>query len=69
MSTKKYNVIFLDYDGVVNNLCFYDINGEPNFNFPNLKQVNDFLPYVDCWPVSDQSSPKCFKKTNIRTFY
>ena len=35
-------IIFLDYDGVVNNLCFYDINGEPNFNFPNLKQVNDF---------------------------
>ena len=25
-------------------------------------EVERFLPYVDCWPVSDQSSPKCFKK-------
>ena len=25
-----------------------------------IKAVDDFLPYVDCWPVSDQSSPKCF---------
>ena len=23
-----------------------------------------FLPYVDCWPVSDQSSPKVFKKNH-----
>lgn len=29
-----------------------------------LKQVERFLPYVDCWPVSDQSSPKCFKKNH-----
>ena len=34
-------IIFLDYDGVVNNLVFQDINGEPNFNFPKLEQVND----------------------------
>ena len=27
-----------------------------------IKEVERFLPYVDCWPVSDQSSPKCFKK-------
>ncbi len=26
--------------------------------------VEDFLPYVDCWPVSDQASPKCFKKNH-----
>ena len=24
--------------------------------------VETFLPYVDCWPVCDQSSPKVFKK-------
>ncbi|MBO4456108.1 MAG: DNA alkylation repair protein [Butyrivibrio sp.] len=26
--------------------------------------VDKFLPYVDCWPVSDQASPKCFKKNH-----
>ncbi len=26
--------------------------------------VEDFLPYVDCWPVSDQASPKSFKKNH-----
>lgn len=37
-------IIFLDYDGVVNNLIFQDINGEPNFNLPGISppQVNDF---------------------------
>ena len=25
-----------------------------------------FLPYIDCWPVSDQSSPKVFKKNHDR---
>lgn len=34
-------IIFLDYDGVVNNLVFQDINGEPNFNVPELDQVSD----------------------------
>ncbi len=29
-----------------------------------IKEVERFLPYVDCWPVSDQSSPKCFKKNH-----
>ncbi len=29
-----------------------------------VKAVEDFLPYVDCWPVSDQSSPKVFKKNH-----
>ncbi|MBQ9537668.1 MAG: DNA alkylation repair protein [Treponema sp.] len=24
--------------------------------------IDRFLPYVDCWPVSDQASPKVFKK-------
>lgn len=27
-----------------------------------VEAVEKFLPYVDCWPVCDQSSPKCFKK-------
>ena len=29
-----------------------------------IKAVETFLPYVDCWPVSDQSSPKVFKKNH-----
>ena len=27
-----------------------------------VKAVETFLPYVDCWPVCDQSSPKVFTK-------
>ena len=27
-----------------------------------IKQINIFLPYVNCWPVSDQATPKSFKK-------
>ena len=27
-----------------------------------VKAVETFLPYVDCWPVCDQSSPKVFAK-------
>ena len=29
-----------------------------------IKRVEEFLPYVDCWPVSDQASPKVFKKNH-----
>ena len=29
-----------------------------------VKEVNRFLPYVDCWPVSDQASPKVFTKNH-----
>ena len=29
-----------------------------------VKAVETFLPYVDCWPVSDQSSPKVFSKNH-----
>lgn len=29
-----------------------------------IEEVERFLPYVDCWPVSDQASPKCFKKNH-----
>ena len=27
-----------------------------------VKRVEAFLPYVDCWPVSDQATPKAFRK-------
>ena len=27
-------------------------------------EVERFLPFVDCWPVCDQSSPKVFKKNH-----
>ena len=26
--------------------------------------VEAFLPYVDCWPVSDQATPKTFRKNH-----
>ncbi len=29
-----------------------------------VQAVEDFLPYVDCWPVSDQATPKAFKKNH-----
>ena len=29
-----------------------------------VEELNKFLPYVDCWPVSDQSSPKVFSKNH-----
>ena len=29
-----------------------------------VSEVERFLPYIDCWPVCDQSSPKVFKKNH-----
>lgn len=29
-----------------------------------VKAVEEFLPYVDCWPVSDQATPKPFRKNH-----
>ena len=29
-----------------------------------IEAVDKFLPYVDCWPVSDQATPKSFKKNH-----
>ena len=29
-----------------------------------VQAVEAFLPYVDCWPVSDQATPKAFKKNH-----
>lgn len=31
-----------------------------------VKAVEAFLPYVDCWPVSDQATPKSFCKNHAR---
>ncbi len=29
-----------------------------------VRRVEAFLPYVDCWPVSDQATPKAFRKNH-----
>lgn len=29
-----------------------------------VSKVEEFLPFVDCWPVSDQATPKSFKKNH-----
>ena len=29
-----------------------------------VQRVEEFLPFVDCWPVSDQATPKSFKKNH-----
>ena len=29
-----------------------------------VKAVEDFLPYIDCWPVCDQGSPRSFRKNH-----
>lgn len=29
-----------------------------------ISETERFLPYIDCWPVCDQSSPKVFKKNH-----
>ena len=29
-----------------------------------IREVETFLPYVDCWPVSDQATPGIFKKNH-----
>lgn len=31
-----------------------------------VRGVEAFLPYVDCWPVSDQATPKAFRKNRER---
>lgn len=35
------HLIFLDYDGVVNTLCFNDVYSEPNYNWPSDNRVNN----------------------------
>ena len=29
-----------------------------------VQRVEEFLPFVDCWPVSDQATPKSFKRNH-----
>ncbi len=29
-----------------------------------IRELEHFLPFIDCWPVCDQSSPKSFKKNH-----
>ena len=31
-----------------------------------VRAVEEFLPYIDCWPVSDQATPKVFTKNHER---
>ena len=31
-----------------------------------IEELEKFLPFIDCWPVCDQSSPKVFKKNHER---
>lgn len=46
-----------------NLIHFFVISMHKSFD-ETIKLVEAFLPYVDCWPVSDQSSPKAFKKNH-----
>ena len=41
------NIVFLDYDGVVNTLMFDGENKKPYFNFPRHNKVNNFQAV--CW--------------------
>ena len=40
---------------------FFMIAMIPDFD-ACVKATEAFLPYVDCWPVSDQATPKAFRK-------
>lgn len=31
-----------------------------------VRRVEEFLPYVDCWPVSDQATPKSFRREHAK---
>lgn len=42
LDSEKTNIIFLDYDGVVNTLMFGKKREEPYFNFPNDNSVNNY---------------------------
>ena len=62
-----------DRDAFLNDLPhkYYEENLIHFFVLSMIKDVNEciaavekFLPYVDCWPVSDQATPKSFKKNH-----
>lgn len=46
-----------------NLLHFFLISAMKDFD-ECAKAVDEFLPYVDCWPVCDQASPKVFAKNH-----
>ena len=62
-----------DYDSFLNELPhkYYEENLIHFFVISMIKdfdkcieEVERFLPYVDCWPVSDQATPKSFRKNH-----
>ncbi len=46
-----------------NLIHFFVISMIKDFN-ECIKRVEEFLPFVDCWPVSDQATPKSFRKNH-----
>ena len=46
-----------------NLIHFFVISMIKDFN-KCIEEVERFLPYVDCWPVSDQATPKSFRKNH-----
>ena len=62
-----------DYDSFLNELPhkYYEENLIHFFVISMIKdfdkcieEVERFLPYVDCWPLSDQATPKSFRKNH-----
>lgn len=55
---------FLPHQYYEENLIhFFIISKIKNFD-ECVKEVEKFLPYIDCWPVCDQASPLVFKKNH-----
>ncbi len=72
---KLAKEIFLsaDRDAFLNDLPhgYYEENLIHFFVFSMIRDFDEcvrrteaFLPYVDCWPVSDQATPKAFRKNH-----
>ena len=62
-----------DYDSFLNDLPhkYYEENLVHIFIISLIKdfdkcviEIEKFLPYMDCWPVTDQATPKVFKKNH-----
>lgn len=50
-----------------NLIHFFVISMIKDFN-KCIEEVERFLPYVDCWPVSDQATPNSFRKNHDKLF-
>ena len=48
-----------------NLIHFFLISKIKDFN-ECVKEVEEFLPYINCWPVCDQATPLIFKKNHDR---